>query len=178
MILVTRQENTVHCETLSLDPAIEKYVDVVRRYCLWAESFPGEPHREMITARLLLSELHLSVINLPPIEFCEDSKSHPLAQEALKSVHERFSQLPVAGYWDVFDPLESCENRPVFGLLADDLTDIYRDLKTHLALFDAGRINEALSLWRFSFLTNWGYHVAGVQHVLHSYFANEQLNLD
>ena len=178
MILVSSQENTVHCETLTLDPAVEQYVEVVRRYCKWAESFPGEPHREMIIARLLLSELHLSVINLPPIEFYEDSKTQALTQDEIKSVHERFSRLPVAGYWDVFDPLESCEKRPVFGLLADDLTDIYRDLKTQLTLFDRGQTNEALSQWRFNFLTNWGYHVAGVQHVLHSYFANEQIRLD
>jgi len=113
--------------------------------------FSGRPIPRNDHGPAVASELHFSVINLPPIEFSEDSKSKPLGQEALKSIHERFSRLPVAGYWDVFDPLESCQNRPVFGLLADDLTDIYRDLKTHLALFDGGRINEALSLWRFNF---------------------------
>jgi hypothetical protein len=177
MILVSNQESNLHCEPAIPDSCIQQYIDVVRRYCTWAEGFPGEPHDEMIVARRLLSELHFTVISLPEVDLCDDSKSQRLPHEDLRTVHDRFGLLPVAGYWDVFDPLESTEHGPAFGVLADDLTDIYRDLKTCLVLFDEGKTAEALAQWRLNFLTNWGYHLAGAQHVLHSYFANEQPEL-
>jgi hypothetical protein len=163
----------VKVETVRLNPAVETFIDVVRRYCAWAESVPGEPHREMITARQLLAELQLSAINLPVTDVLGNHKFQPIVRKKWEAVHNRFSRLPVVGYWDVYDPLEQREKTPLFGTLADDLTDIYRDLKTYLPLFDAGHTSEALWQWRFRFLANWGYHLAGAQRVLHSYFSND-----
>jgi hypothetical protein len=39
----------------NIDSAIEKFIDVARRYCAWAENAPNPPHQDMILARQLLS---------------------------------------------------------------------------------------------------------------------------
>lgn len=72
---------------------------------------------------------------------------------------DRFSNLPVNGYWDVFDPLLEAEKEPVWNSLADDLADIYQDIKEDLVLFDAGQVEEAVWQWRFHFLIHWGKHL-------------------
>lgn len=40
----------------------------------------------------------------------------------------------------------------------DGAVDIYGDLAEGLAIFDAGRSDEALWSWRFSFGAHWGRH--------------------
>lgn len=158
----------------NIDSAIEKFVDVARRYCTWSESAPGSPHQDMILARQLLSELHLAAINLPLVDFDGDHESEAILHERWKEIFERFSGLPLSGYWDVFDPLKEEEKEAVFNTLADDLADIYRDVKENFSLYEAGYIYEAVWQWRFNFLIHWGRHLTGAQRALHSYFVNKE----
>ena len=76
------------------------------------------------------------------------------------------------GDWDlyhqVFDPTEDSE--AVFGTLADDIADIYRDLKgglvfreTHQGLPD----EDAIWTWRLLFYSHWGKHAMDALLTIH-----------
>ena len=154
----------------NIEPTVEPFAEVVRRYCSWAESPSDEPRREMLTARKLLAELHLAVLSLPDLGPGEGGID-VLFFDKWESVCRHFRNLPVNEYWDVFDPLE--EAPPILNTLFDDLSDIYRDLKEGLLLYDRGQIAEAAWEWRFKFNAHWGAHLAGAQRALHSYLSRE-----
>jgi len=161
-------------------PAVERFVEVVRRYCAWVESSPAGPHEDMVTARQLFTELHLAVISLPKVDLGDDEsedegyESRPASLDGWKQARERFSHLPVEGYWDVFEPLKEDQKEPVCCSLSDDIADVYRDIKEYLPLFDKGQVEEAVWQWRFSFLIHWGQHLTGAQRALHAYFVNRE----
>ena len=83
----------------------------------------------------------------------------------------KFSALPLTTYWDVFNPLTATE--PVMNSLADDLADIYRDVKAALSLYEARHFTDAAWDWRFNFQIHWGQHLVGAQRALHEYFSEE-----
>jgi hypothetical protein len=59
----------------------------------------------------------------------------------------------------MFDPYEG--EMPVVASLADDIADIYRDLKKGFALLDAGGSRDrAVWEWRHGFEHHWGRHAA------------------
>ena len=60
---------------------------------------------------------------------------------------------------------------------ADDLADIYRDLKEGLELYEAGHVAEALWEWSQSFNTHWGRHASSALHALQAYAADENIEL-
>lgn len=81
--------------------------------------------------------------------------------------------MPVSTYSDVFNPLKDTE--PVTSNLADDLADIYRDIKGGLVLFDSQHPIDAAWEWRFGFQTHWGHHLVGAQRAIHEYLTEEGL---
>lgn len=89
------------------------------------------------------------------------------------SIYQKFALLPVTGYWDVFDLLE--ETEPVFNSLADDVADIYHDLKNGLSVYEAQYIVEAVWYWRFHFQVHWGQHLVRAQRAIHKYLVDESL---
>lgn len=150
---------------------IEQFAEIVRRYCDWAENPLADAKSEMQTARLLLAELH-SVIFLEEFETGDEIKLEDVSDEEWKAVVERFSILPVNGYWLVFDPIKAKENETVYTELSDDLADIYRDINYGLKLFDAGYLAEAVWQWKFQFKIHWGWHLLEAQKVVHFWFFN------
>lgn len=62
-------------------------------------------------------------------------------------------------YHQVFDPTE--DNEAIFGSLADDIADIYRDLKDGLVFREAHQSlpdEDAIWTWRLLFYSHWGRH--------------------
>lgn len=65
-------------------------------------------------------------------------------------------------YWDVYDPYSESDHEAVCGSLADDLADIYRDLRDGLfaASAEGARPNDVFWAWRFDFASHWAAHAA------------------
>ena len=61
-------------------------------------------------------------------------------------------------YWQVFDPTE--DDEAIFGSLADDIADTYRDLKKGLVLIEAHGVppEDTIWNWRILFYSHWGKH--------------------
>ena len=158
--------------TLS-DPEIKTNVDefaaLARRYCVWAEGPPGDPDEDLTTARGLLALLQAAVLPLPDNCPTTGSADDLISTEAWKERYARFELLPIKGYWKVFDALVM--EQPVFNTLADDLSDIWRDLKQGLLLYDSGNVEEAIWQWRFNYEIHWGRHLLGAEYAIHSFFS-------
>jgi hypothetical protein len=79
-------------------------------------------------------------------------------------------------YADVVDPLTNGE--VVRGSLSDDLADVAADLAHGLRHYRAGRIDEALWWWQFSYLSTWGLRSTTALRVLQSMLAHLRLDVD
>lgn len=150
---------------------IDQFAEAARQYCVWAEGAFGDGRDELKRARLLLAQLHLAAIRLPDLGIGKDKDAADIPHDEWALLFRKFGALPLKTYWDVFNPLEASE--PVKNSLADDLSDIYRDVKSALALYEAGDFIDAAWHWRFNFQTHWGQHLAGAQRAVHEYFSEE-----
>ena len=61
------------------------------------------------------------------------------------------------------------------GSLADDLTDIYFELKRGLNLLDAAGPDEVAHLWELGFQQHWGQHLVDAERHLYALKINDQL---
>jgi len=109
-----------------------------------------------------LSNLCALALDLPEVE--------PTERE-----HERAPARPIQvafgnddHYREVFDAYS--EDEPVLGSLADDLGDIYADLRRGLDVFRGGTEDDARDgawEWRFSFFSHWGEHATSALRALY-----------
>jgi hypothetical protein len=150
------------------DPAAvetERFADAARDYCRWAEAAPSAAETDMLIARRHLASLTALALDLPDAA-CDANDPVPIPTEAWRSVFKRFGELPVNYYNNCIDPLHAVGAEPSLGDLADDLADIWRDLKGGLLLFDAGQAGAAACAWREGFAIHWGRHAASALFVL------------
>ncbi|MDQ3616387.1 MAG: DUF5063 domain-containing protein [Actinomycetota bacterium] len=83
----------------------------------------------------------------------------------------------VDAYTEVFDPYVD-PPETVSSLLSDDLTSIASALAHGLRHYRAGRINEALWWWQFSYVASWGHEGSGVLRALQSVVAHDRLDAE
>jgi hypothetical protein len=69
-------------------------------------------------------------------------------------------------YGEHADPLEIGSGETSLGDLADDLADIWRDLKEGLEVFDTGNPAGAAYHWHEHFTIHWGSHAASALNIL------------
>lgn len=73
-------------------------------------------------------------------------------------------------YWTVFDPTNPKDTEAVCGDLADDLGDIYKDIKKDLLTFDhptPGSKEHAIWSIKFHFEKHWGEHAIDALRTIH-----------
>jgi hypothetical protein len=107
----------------------------------------------------------------------KDVDGNSVSDEVWEKMFHRFRALPFNYYSDFYSPAKVAEEKPVTGDLADDLADIYRDIKKGLDLYETGHVTEALWDWNQSFHSHWGRHATSALHALHAYAADEDIDL-
>ena len=153
---------------------IERFAILVRQFCSVIDE-AAKLDRAEILGRIypLLPKLIDRAIALPKIEEteeAEDTQSDDDLPKKSHSTHEDRRQIYLLlqeklGDWDqyceIFDPNKDMD--PIGGSLADDLADIYFDLKEGLELHDSGESEpgQVIWEWRFSFDIHWGEHALG-----------------
>lgn len=142
------------------------FEEAVTAFCEWAERPSSDPVSEAFAARRLVAEIY-SLALLLPEGSPEDDDERPSASER-DVVFRRFGALPF-NYYSVMDPLDAPPGDPMVGDLADDLIDIWQDLKVGLRLLQTGRLEEARCEWRWSFDSHWGQLAASALYVLQSW---------
>jgi hypothetical protein len=139
--------------------------------------FPGGTLSILLleVSQLLLAGGRLgAVVDVVPTErFEPDAGVDPDAD----GLRERLAELlgPADEYAEVFDPY-SGEVEIVHSRLSDDLSDVAADLFHGLAHYQAGRANEALWWWQYSYLANWGSTASSALRALHSAVAHTRLD--
>jgi hypothetical protein len=72
------------------------------------------------------------------------------------------------GYWMEFDNDNAINSLHMSGSLADDLTDIYFDLKSGLEMLSQVRPERVLRFWHRSYELHWGQHLVDAERHLYA----------
>jgi len=83
----------------------------------------------------------------------------------------------VDAYTEVFDPYVDPPEM-MSSLLSDDLTSIAAALAHGLRHHIAGRVDEALWWWQFSYVSSWGPEASGVLRALQSIVSHDRLDAE
>jgi len=143
---------------------LDAFFHTATAFCQWAEGSPALPDDEADTALRLLSQLYAQAHELPPLFDEEDAPELP--HEEWLVIYRRFGAMPFNYYAAYSEPHDTADPSPGIGDLADDLADIWRDLKGGLALYQKGNLAAAAWEWRDSFNIHWGRHAAGALYAL------------
>ena len=147
---------------------------IARRYCSLIESLDEGNRQPLNQLNEILPRLHAAMTAVPSKDDgCFD------AQVDLDQRFELFSRLrrmlgDLDGYWMEYDVTP--DRQEMSGSLADDLTDIYCELKHGLKrLDDSDDAGRTLGSWRTGFCKNWGQHVVDAERHLYALSARDRL---
>jgi Domain of unknown function (DUF5063) len=146
------------------------------RYAAVIETAEGRPPEQLL-ARLIgvLPVLYEAALRLPDVrlETIKLPNRARLSQEPWEVVYERLRA--VLGSSDHFWKVEAFggnESEHPGGSLADDLADIYGEVKEGLNHLAAGESEiEVVWQWRDTFWGHWGQHAVGALLVIHAQLA-------
>lgn len=142
------------------------FATAAEAFCAWAEAPPGDQTSEALAARQLLADIYRFALDLPFAH--PDSEETGPDSSAREAVYRRFGALPF-NYYSLVDPLIVPAADSMTGDLADDLADIWSDLKVGITLHRASKVNEALHEWRWRFDAHWGQHAVAALFALQSW---------
>lgn len=155
----------------------KELVKTARDYCNLIDGLSGRDDW-LLALFQLLPRLHANVVAMPDPGGGEVTDQN----SDLDDRFDLFSQLRMRlgdrdMYWLEFDQPgdvhEDDEHRS--GSLADDLTDIYFELKRGLAMLDAAPPDAVAHLWEVGFKQHWGQHLVDAERHLYALRVNEQL---
>ena len=159
--------------TILDSPEARVYREAAAAFCALVENRDSHPAPEWLKAvHLLLPRVYAAALALPRVEpdtgsAGEHTLTHDDWQVVYKDLTERLGRWD--SYFDVSDPYDQVSHEPIRISLADDLADIYRDVKNGLLAEQAvaeARPNEVLWTWRFEFESHWAAHAAGALRAL------------
>jgi hypothetical protein len=157
-----------------IDLRTESFAGIATEFCKWIEHPRSYNSKALYELRYHLLRLHLEVLEVP-ILFSAEETVDSIGQTEWKRVRDQLQGLPFNAYWKIFEPFKDGET-PVYCELADDLADIYRDIKEGLILYDQGKMDEAAWEWRFNFEIHWGKHLVGAQYAIHEYLSKRYMD--
>ena len=161
-----------------MNEKVEKFAIAARQFCEWAESDYPVNSQTLKQALELMTELFLLGLRLADEfeEIDEDSPPVGSADDKTRMVYSQASKLPLTHYSEVFNSNVVPPEDPVIGDLADDIADIYQDLRRGLDLLEAGHTVHAVWKWVFHLRCHWGEHATSAIRALYWYLqASEAL---
>jgi len=151
-----------------------EFVTVALEFCSFLEKTEGTSYIDF-TDRLskLLSLLYLKALMLPDVN---DTFNLELDKEVTEFdyqfVKKGIEQIlgDADQYLDFYDTNMKETHEPVASSIAENIADIYQDLKDFLFIFKTGQenmMNDALQACRENFKDYWGYRVVNSLRMLH-----------
>lgn len=153
------------------------FAEIAREFCEWAESAPLSEEEEARKAIWLIARLYTHALALAQPASSSDVEGEGISDDEWRVIFKRFGALPFNYYLEFFNPANTEDEEHVIGDLADDLADIYRDIKEGLGLYEKGFTQEALWEWKQSFDIHWGRHATSALHSLHAYASDHGIQL-
>lgn len=143
----------------------ERFVSLVREYVTLIEGTDAiRPHELLSKCSVLLTELYLLGSQLPEVDpQNEEVSSKQSPRVYLVRLIKFLGKYDV--YHMVFDPI--FDKEAAWASLANDLDEIYLDLKKSLQEYDQGSQTEALWQWRFDMRYHAGMHIVAALQPIH-----------
>jgi hypothetical protein len=158
-----------------MSPQVIELKTLARRYCNLVDCLDEGNSEWLQQVASLLPKLHAAItsLNLP-----EPKDGYHFSTD-LDARFELFSQLRSLlgerdSYWMQFDV--SGDEQSMSGSLADDLTDIYCELKSGLRRFD-GEPERAIEDWHKGYHLHWGQHLIDAERHLYDLRTRNQLTM-
>ncbi len=159
-----------------------RFAAVANRFCSVVDSASSMERADLLLQIYrILPKLIDEAISLPDVKLSDsddqvEGSSQPSFRANVRQSVEEWGQLynllkEKLGDWDrycqAFDPTEDME--ALSGTLADDIADIYRDLKEGLALGETHQAprEDIVWSWRFSHYSHWGKHAIDALLAIH-----------
>ena len=152
----------------------DELLDLARRYCRVIESLEEGNRRSLAQLNEILPQLHAAMTAVGPQqeEVIDDSVDLDQRFELFSRLHRLLGDLDA--YWMEYDVTP--DRQEMSGSLADDLTDIYCELKHGLKrLDDSDDAGRTLGSWRTGFCKHWGQHVVDAERHLYALSARDRL---
>jgi hypothetical protein len=149
-------------------PEAERYCSLIER----AVSFDREEFVAELAASL--GALLSGAARLPDVTPTDadlpDRPSDEQVRERFAAVHKTLGEW--GDYWTTLGPFGEDAEDPLLLPLADDLVDIWLDLKPGLLAIEGGAPPEDVTWdWRFGFYSHWGRHATEALRALHARLA-------
>lgn len=170
-------------------PAARAFAAVADQYCQVIERRTSSTRERFLQdLHALLPRLYAAALALPPPDLpleSDDSSNEDGLQSPAETIPSKDPDRGQTEEWmdlytslgsyigsqnhyrEIFDPYAALPEPEVTGSLADDLADIYRDVRSGLRKWQRGENDEALWEWRFNFESHWGEHVTGALRALY-----------
>jgi hypothetical protein len=147
--------------TADMSPFLEDMVNLARRYCELIESSGADDGSWLARVSDLLPRIH-ATLSLVDGSARQPSASLKADLDARFELYTHLRELlgDRDGYWMEFD--RSGDFHAMTGSLADDLTDIYCELKHGLRLVEE-RPELAADGWLIGFEHHWGRHLVDAE---------------
>jgi uncharacterized protein DUF5063 len=160
----------------------DRFSAVAKQFCSAVDSASKTDRTDLLfQIYRILPKLIDEAISLPDVRLSDigngvEGNSEPASLVSVRQAVQEWGQLynslkEKLGdwdlYWQVFDPC--ADNQAIAGTLADDIADIYRDLKEGLVLRDTcqGRLEDIVWTWRLLFYSHWGKHAMDALLTIH-----------
>lgn len=154
---------------------IRSFLVAVREVAAGESPESAVPMLLLEVSQLLLAGGRLGAIrDIVPAERFEPDPGRDVDVDGLRSSLANLLE-PIDEYAEVFDPYAD-PPEIVHTRLSDDLAGAAADLSHGLAHYSAGRVDEALWWWQFSYLSSWGPAVSSALRALASVVAHARLD--
>lgn len=160
-------------------PEVQAFQQAAARFCALLESFPPDVQEWVEHVLAVVARLYACAHQLPEASLADDDRDIPDEYEVSDEEWKRVCNLVRNAlglqcyYWSYFDPSVPHDETPyaVCGDLADDLADIYRDIKPGLRAWETND-DKFLPMIIFDwkeplFSSHWGVHAVDAMRALH-----------
>lgn len=154
---------------------VTEFVTVVGEYCSFVENTLRFTKRDFLDkSRKILSMIYLKISLLPKFDAIFDDENEKfVTEEDWDFIHESVKKK--LGFHDeyreVFDPLTHEQLEQSTASIADNLADLYQDLKNFISLYNIGTeeiMNDALWECQLNFEEFWGQKLLNALKAIHN----------
>ena len=145
------------------EPRVVAFASATRQFVSLFGAAPNPPENfaeELFRSTKRLIETMAPLPNIEP-GTTPNEAGLDVGEQEVRRIYDTASALPIEQFYDkVWDDGET-----VTADLADDVADIYRDLKPGMLAFDSGDdalVAGAVWSWRFSYQSHWKQHIDGL----------------
>jgi hypothetical protein len=170
----------MHNMDIDQNPQVDDFKRTAEQFCILVEALNHTDRNSFLfKVYLILPKLISGGASLPVVSYEEDPEDDKISRPGTRLRDAEWRQLyeslkkklkPNDIYWFVPECWKGIE--ALTNSLADDIADIYRDMKDGLNERDTRDMNFE---WRLGFYSHWGNHATGALKAIHDLMAEREM---